>query len=89
MRLTKDHICEIRGDGEYWFDLDRHVDKERIAIMPKPDIIDLISNSLARIYAMDNRKREQSRLKPIKYCYVSHTLEGSILRVTIKKEIEY
>lgn len=88
MRLTKDHICEIRGDREYWFDLNRTVLKDSIVIMPKSELIDLISVSFGKMYAMDNRKREQNRLKPIKYCYVSHTLEGYLLKITIKKEIE-
>lgn len=86
MRLTKDHICEIRSNDEYWFDLNRNTCKDQILSMSNPDIIDLISASFERMYSLDNKKRILAKQKPLKACYMSHEIENQILKVKINWE---
>jgi hypothetical protein len=87
MRLTKDHICEIRSNDEYWFDINRMVFKSELLTMDKASLIDLICVSFEKIYAMDNRKSALSKGIQKRYASVSHNIENDILKVVMSIEL--
>lgn len=87
MRLSKDHICEIIGNNEYWFDLNRMVFKSELLTIDKAILIDLICISFEKIYAMDNRKSALAKGVQKRYAYVSHKIENDILKVVMSVEL--
>lgn len=88
MRLTKDHICEQRGSNIYFFDLDRMTFGESLKSMKDPDLIDLISVSFEKMYALENRNRMLKKLPPLKASYVSHGFKNNELIVIVKWEVQ-